>query len=341
MTGEPSSSSSSPNGAAAAAPTDAQIHAIRAFNRFYTRRAGVLDPYLKSDMSLTDVRVLYEIHHGSGRITASDIAKTIGHDNGYLSRILKRFEKSGWVSRRPNPADARQSLLALTAAGEEVYAPLQAKSHAEASALVSDLGAADRARVIEAMGTIESLLAGAAEPAAEVAPHNPTPAPAPAVTLRGLLPGDLGWVVQQHGEIYAKEYNWDVRFEALVADIVGGFVKNYDASRERVWIAEVGGERVGSVFLVQGGEPATAKLRLLILGPGARGLGLGGRLVDEAIVFAREAGYDKVELWTHSCLLAARRIYAKRGFELTSTETYDGFGCTGLVGEFYELDLAK
>ncbi|TXT10562.1 hypothetical protein VHUM_02067 [Vanrija humicola] len=195
------------------------------------------------------------------------------------------------------------------------------------------------------MGTIEALLRGTAEPEpeAEAAPPAPAPAPgpapAPAVTLRGLQPGDLGWVVQQHGEIYAKEYNWDVRFEALVADIVGGFVKNYDASRERVWIAEVGGERVGSVFLVQGSTPATAKLRLLILGPGARGLGLGGRLVDEAIAFARSAGYDKVELWTHSCLLSARRIYAKRGFVLTSSEVYDGFGCTGLVGEFYELDL--
>ncbi|WOO83031.1 Putative HTH-type DNA-binding domain-containing acetyltransferase YbfA [Vanrija pseudolonga] len=329
-------------------PTDAQIHAIRAFNRFYTRRAGVLDPYLKSDMSLTDVRVLYEIHHGGGHITASDIAKTIGHDNGYLSRILKRFDKSGWVSRRPNPADARQSFLALTGTGEEVYAPLQAKSHAEAAALVAELSAADRVRVIEAMDTIETLLRGAtasaeAETETDTTPAHPAPAPAttPAVTLRGLQPGDLGWVVQQHGEIYAKEYDWDVRFEALVAGIVEGFVKNYDASRERVWIAEVGGERVGSVFLVQGSTKATAKLRLLILGPGARGLGLGSRLVDEAIAFAREAGYEKVELWTHSCLLAARAIYAKRGFVLTSSEVYDGFGQTGLVGEFYELDLGK
>ncbi|MGH8821128.1 MAG: bifunctional helix-turn-helix transcriptional regulator/GNAT family N-acetyltransferase [Rhodoferax sp.] len=305
-------------------PSTDDIRAVRAFNRFYTQRIGVLDPYLDSEFSLTEVRVLYELAHRD-QPTATELARDLALDAGYLSRILRRFEGKGWLARVPSPADARQSLLALTPAGHQVFAPLQQQSRDEAAALLAALKPGEQQKLVSAMVTVQRLLA----------PADPTPTRS--IVLRDPQPGDLGWVVQQHGEIYAREYGWNSEFEALVADIVGKYLKNLQPDFEKCWIAELDGERVGAVFVVR--KSATvAQLRLLILGPQARGLGLGGRLTDECIAFARSKGYKKMRLWTNSCLDAARAIYAKRGFRLVKSEPYHGFG-HDLVGETWELRL--
>ena len=303
----------------------AAVKAIRQFNRFYTRRIGALDPYLGSEMSLTDVRVLYELAHRETAV-ASEIGRDLGLDAGYMSRILRRFETEGWLTRAPHPRDARQSVLRLTEAGHAAFAPLQQKSRDEAAALLSSLVPAQRQQLVQAMGTVQSLL----DPAA-------TPARPQAVILRDPAPGDIGWVVQQHGEVYAREYGWDSTFEALVAEIAGEFLRKFQPEWERCWIAELNGERVGAIFVVRK-SASVAQLRLLILAPAARGLGLGGRLVDECIAFARRKGYRKMVLWTNSCLLAARGIYAKRGFQLTKSEPHESYG-QQLVGETWELKL--
>ncbi|WP_225783232.1 bifunctional helix-turn-helix transcriptional regulator/GNAT family N-acetyltransferase [Xenophilus sp. Marseille-Q4582] len=310
---------------APAVPVD-QVKAVRRFNRFFTRRIGVLAPYLGSELSLTDVRILYELAHREG-LSATQLQRELGLDGGYLSRILKRYEKAGWLSRTPHPKDARQSLLQLTEAGHAAFAPLQQKSREEAAALLAPLAPARRAEAVQAMARIEALL----EPAPAAAP------PVRTAVLRDPAPGDLGWVVQQHGEVYAREYGWDLRFEALVADIAAQFVNKFDAAWEKCWIAELDGERVGAIFVVR--KSATvAQLRMLILAPQARGLGLGARLTDEALAFARAKGYRKMVLWTNSCLTAARGIYAKRGFVLDKSEAYEGFG-QQLVGETWSLKL--
>lgn len=312
---------------AATVPVDA-VRAVRQFNRFFTRRMGVLDPYLGSTLSLTDVRVLYELAHREAPV-ASELARDLGLDRGYLSRILRRFEAAGWIRRSPSPHDARQSVLALTAAGRESFEPLQQRSREEAAALLAPLPPARRHEVVQAMQRIEALLA----------PQGAAPGPAKVAVLRDPVPGDLGWVVQQHGETYWREYGWDARFEALVADIAAQFVKRFQPAWERCWIAEMDGERVGAVFVVR--KSATvAQLRMLILSPEARGLGLGARLTDECIAFARAKGYRKMVLWTNSCLTAARGIYAKRGFTLVKSEPYEGFG-QSLVGEHWELTLGQ
>lgn len=304
----------------------AAVKAVRQFNRFYTRRIGALDPYLDSDMSLTDVRVLYELAHRESAV-ASEIGKDLGLDGGYLSRILRRFEGAGWLTRETHPKDARQSLLRLTEAGHAAFAPLQQKSRDEARALLSALSAPQQRQLIDAMHTVQALI----EPAAN-APTKPRTA-----VLRDPGPGDIGWVVQQHGEIYAREYGWNSEFEALVAEIAGQFLRKFRPEWERCWIAELDGERVGAVFLAR--KSATvAQLRLLILAPQARGLGLGARLTDECIAFARHKGYKKMVLWTNSCLVAARGIYAARGFKVVKSEPYEGFG-QQLVGETWELKL--
>ena len=312
------------------APTPAaaesnHIKALRGFNRFYTRRIGVLNPYLGSELSLTEVRVLYELAHRD-QPTATELALDLALDTGYLSRILRRFETKGWIARVPSPADARQSLLALTPAGHKAFAPLQQKSRDEAAALLAPLSVRDRHQLIEAMDRVQRLL-------------DPTSASGkpPVALLRAPQPGDMGWVVQQHGEIYAREYNWNAEFEALVADIVAQYMRNYQPEWERCWMAELDGKRVGSVFVVRKSK-TVAQLRMLILTPQARGLGLGARLTDECIAFARSKGYKKMELWTNSCLGAARGIYAKRGFKLVKSEAYQGFG-QSLVGETWELKL--
>lgn len=303
----------------------AHIQAVRNFNRFYTQRIGVLDPYLGSDLSLTEVRVLYELAHRD-QPTASELGRDLALDAGYLSRILRRFESKGWLARVPSVADARQSLLALTEAGHKVFAPLQQQSRDEATALLATLGAGDRQQLVNAMGTVQRLLARATEPA-----------PTRTIVLRDPKPGDMGWVVQQHGEIYASEYGWNSEFEALVANIVSKYLKDFQPDSEKCWIAELDGERVGAVFVVRK-TASVARLRMLILNRQARGLGLGGRLVDECIQFARSKGYKKVQLWTNSCLDAARALYAKRGFRLLRSEPYHGFG-HDLVGETWELRL--
>jgi len=304
----------------------AAVKAVRRFNRFYTRRIGALDPYLGSEMSLTDVRVLYELAHRETAV-ASEIGKELGLDGGYLSRILRRFEGAGWLTRETHSKDARQSLLRLTEAGHAAFAPLQQKSRDEARALLSPLSAPQQRQLLDAMQTLQSLV----EPAAN-APAKPRTA-----VLRDPAPGDIGWVVQQHAEIYAREYGWNREFEALVAEIAGRFLRKFQPGWERCWIAELEGERVGAVFLAR--KSATvAQLRLLILAPRARGLGLGARLTDECIAFARDKGYRKMVLWTHSCLLAARGIYAARGFKLVRSQPYEGFG-QQLVGETWELKL--
>ena len=306
--------------------TVAQVKAVRGFNRFYTQRIGVLDPYLGSELSLTEVRVLYELAHRD-QPAASELGRDLVLDAGYLSRILRRFEARGWLVRSPSPADARQSLLKLTEAGHAFFAPLQQQSRDEAAALLEALPAADRPRLIDAMATVQKLLGDGNRP----------PGPG-TVVLREPRPGDMGWVVQQHGEIYAREYGWNQEFEGLVAGVVAGFVKNFQPQWERCWIAEVDGRRAGSVFVVR--KSATvAQLRLLILAPQARGHGLGARLTDESLAFARARGYRKMVLWTNSNLLAARDIYARRGFELVKSEPYTGYGGNALVGETWELRL--
>lgn len=301
----------------------AQVKALRRFNRFYTQRIGVLAPYLGSAFSLTEVRVLYELAHRD-QPTATELARDLALDAGYLSRILRRFESQAWVERRPSRADARQSLLRLTDAGHRVFAPLQQRSRDEATALLAQLPAPARRELTRALATVQGLLDPAARPQASV-------------TLRDPQPGDMGWVVQQHGEIYAREYGWNNEFEALVAGIVSGYLRNLKPDWERCWIAELDGERCGSAFVVR--KSATvAQLRMLILTPQARGQGLGARLTDECIAFARGKGYKKMLLWTNSCLDSARAIYAKRGFELVKSEPYAGFG-QNLVGETWSLRL--
>jgi DNA-binding MarR family transcriptional regulator/GNAT superfamily N-acetyltransferase len=309
----------------APAANAAHLKAVRGFNRFYTQRIGVLDPYLGSEFSLTEVRVLYELAHRD-QPTATELGRDLSLDAGYLSRILRRFESRGWLARVPSPADARQSLLKLTEAGHAVFAPLQQKSRDEAAALLAALAPHDQGKVVGAMATVQRLLAGETKPGATRT-----------MLLRDPEPGDMGWVVQQHGEIYAREYGWNSEFEALVADIAGKYLKNYQPEWEKCWIAEVDGERAGAVFVVR--KSATvAQLRMLILTPQTRGLGLGGRLTDACIAFARSKGYKKMVLWTNSCLTAARAIYAKRGFKLIKSEPYQGFG-HDLVGETWELKL--
>lgn len=300
-----------------------QVKAVRAFNRFYTQRIGVLKRYLDTDFTLTEVRVLYELAHRPP-LTARDLVRDLQLDAGYLSRILRRFEDHGWLSRGPAPNDARQSLLRLTEKGYATFAPLQQKSREETAALLSGVPATARPQLIEAMETVHRLL-------------DPPASPQRKVTLRDPRPGDMGWVIQMHGELYAREFGFDAEFEALVAEIAAKFLREFDPEREKGWIAEVDGQRAGCVFLVR--QSATvAKLRLLLLRPEARGLGLGGRLTDACIAFARARDYRKLVLWTQSNLTAARAIYASRGFVLKHSEPNEAFG-QKLVSETWELKL--
>jgi DNA-binding MarR family transcriptional regulator/N-acetylglutamate synthase-like GNAT family acetyltransferase len=299
----------------------ADVKAVRAFNRFYTQRIGILKRYLDTDFTLTEVRVLYELAHREG-LTATDLVRELTLDPGYLSRILRRFEAQGWITREPAPHDGRQSLLQLTEAGHATFAPLQQKSRDETASLLAPLPPEVRGRLVGALGTVYKLL----QPHAERQ-----------VLLRDPGPGDLGWVVQAHGEQYAREFGYSSEFEALVAEIAAHYLRKFDPAWEKGWIAEVNGERVGSVFVVRKSK-TVAKLRLLILLPQARGLGLGGRLVDECIAFARSKGYRKMVLWTQSHLEAARAIYAARGFRRVQSEDYHDFG-KDLTSETWELVL--
>ncbi|MDB5898425.1 MAG: transcriptional regulator, MarR family [Ramlibacter sp.] len=299
------------------------VKALRAFNRFYTQRIGVLRRYLDTDFTLTEVRVLYELAHRPP-LTARELVRDLELDAGYLSRILRRFEQQGWLHREKAAHDGRQALLRLTEAGYAAFAPLQQKSRDETAALLAAVPRPERPGLIEALARVQRLL-------------QPADAPPRRITLRAPGPGDLGWVVQAHGEIYAREYGFDSEFEALVAQIAAKFLREFDPESERGWIAEVDGERAGCVFLVRKSR-TVAQLRLLILRPEARGLGLGGRLTDECIAFARGKGYRKIVLWTQSHLLAAREIYRSRGFSLAQSEPYAAFG-QQMVSETWERKL--
>jgi DNA-binding MarR family transcriptional regulator/GNAT superfamily N-acetyltransferase len=299
------------------------VKAVRAFNRFYTQRIGVLRRYLDTDFTLTEVRVLHELAHRPP-LTSRELVRDLELDAGYLSRILKRFEAKGWLAREAAPHDGRQSLLRLTEAGYATFAPLQQKSRQETAALLATVAAPARPRLIKALETVHQLLA-------------PPAAAQRRVTLRDPRPGDLGWVVQMHGELYAREYGFDATFEALVADIAAKFIRDFDPGREKGWIAEVDGERAGCVFVVR--KSATvAQLRLLLVRPEARGLGLGGRLTDACIAFARAHGYRKMMLWTQDNLTAARAIYQSRGFDLKEAAPNQAFG-QDLVSEIWERKL--
>lgn len=301
-----------------------EVLAVRRFNRFYTRRIGVLhEGLLESPFSLTEARVLYELAQRD-RPPASALALELGLDAGYLSRILRGFQKRGLLERKPSQNDRRQSLLSLTRKGHEAFQALNTRSSDEVRALLDKLPAAERRRLIEAMGAILGLLGAR--------PENRTP-----YLLRPHQPGDMGWVVHRHGVLYAREYGYDEDFEALVARIVARFVERFDPKRERCWIAEKDGESVGSVFLVKKSK-GVAQLRLLLVEPKARGLGIGERLVGECIRFARQAGYRRMTLWTQNDLYAARRIYEKAGFRMVREEPHTSFG-RELVAETWELVL--
>ena len=300
------------------------VSAIRRFNRFYTKHIGVLrERHLDSPFSLTEVRVLYELAHRDG-LTASTLGRELALDSGYLSRILRSFEQRGLIEKTRSESDARKTHLRLTDNGRTAFAPLDSRANEEIAALVERVHPDDRRRLSEAMRTIERVLVPGAEASRSY-------------LIRTHQPGDIGWVVYRHGVLYAREYGWDERFEALVAQIVAEFVQNFDARRERCWIAEQNGERVGSAFLVRKTD-TIAKLRLLLVEPKARGLGIGHRLVEECIRFARQAGYERMTLWTNSVLHAARRIYEEAGFTLVSEEPHAMFG-KDLVGQTWELEL--
>jgi len=307
-----------------ATPADPRVDAVRRFNRLYTRRIGALRAgLLDSPFSLAEARLLYELAHRD-RPAAAELARDLGLDAGYLSRLLRGLERRRLISRERSRSDARQSLLSLTAAGRRTFATLDTRSNAEVRAMLGKLSDAGQRRLVEAMRDVERLLGAAPEPKV---PY----------LLRPHRPGDMGWVVHRHAALYAQEYGWDERFEALVATIVAKFIDNFDPQRERCWIAERDGEIVGSVFLVTK-SPTVAQLRMLYVEPGARGLGIGKRLVDECERFAREKGYRKIVLWTNSILHAARHIYEAAGYRLVAEEPHHSFGHR-LVGQTWELKL--
>lgn len=305
-------------------PLAAPVDAVRRFNRFYTRKIGVLNEgLLESPFSLTETRVLYELAQRDDA-TASDLLRELDLDPGYLSRMLSRLQKLKLIERRRSHEDARRSHLSLTAAGRKTFAQLNERSDRQMASLIGHLGAPEQKQLTELLRGVRHVLSKPEERAGEV-------------KLRDPAPGELGWVVQRHGALYAQEYGWDERFEGLVAAIVGEYVEKRDARREHCWIAELGGERVGCVFLVRQSD-RVAKLRLLLVEPSARGHGVGRKLVEACVAFAREAGYRKVVLWTNSVLLAARHIYERVGFKRVAAKEHHSFG-HDLVGETWELVL--
>lgn len=301
-----------------------RVEAVRRFNRFYTKQIGVLhEGLLRSPFSLTEARVIYELAHHE-KTTATELSNELELDAGYLSRILRSFKKRGLIDKHLSLTDGRQNLLSLTEQGKEAFATLNARSRNEIGTMLGDLSAPDQNRLVKAMHTIEGLLGARAE---HRVPY----------LLRPHQPGDMGWVVQRHGVLYAEEYGWDEQFEALVASIVAKFAQRYNPKQERCWMAEMGGEVVGSVFLVKHSK-RVAQLRLLLVEPKARGQGLGTRLVNECVRFARQVGYRKTVLWTNSVLNAARHIYEEAGFRRVHEEPHHSFG-HDLIGENWELKL--
>lgn len=309
-------------------PSKSQIASVRRFNRFYTREVGALRKnFLDTPWSLGEMRVLFEIANGA-EVTASDIAKALDFDAAYLSRMLARFEKDGLVTRTRSDADGRVSYLGLSTRGRTRFAAANARQLEQTTTMLARLGGAERERLVGAMQAIEALVAG------EVAGDS--------CTLRDPAPGDLGWMVKRHGELYFEEYGWSGPFEGMCARIVSDFVANFDAKLEKCWIAVMCGEPVGCVMLVKDDPKArkadVARIRLLLLDPKARGMGLGRRLAEECVAFARARGYRRVTLWTHAELTAARAIYAKLGFRKTGQESHDDWGGKA-TSEFWDLDL--
>ena len=301
-----------------------RTEAVRRFNRFYTKRIGVLhEGLLSSAFSLAEVRVLYEIAHRTNP-TATELARSLDLDPGYLSRILRKFQSRGFLTKKISKADARQSHLTLTRKGQAAFVPLDERARKEVTAMLASLLPAEQSRLIGSMRAIEELLSNQVNKR-------------PTIILRQHQPGDMGYVTHRHGALYAQEHGYNEEFEALVAEICAHFIRNFDPKRERCWIAEREGEIVGSVFLVKK-SPTVAKLRLMYVEPKARGLGIGKRLVEECMRFARQVGYRKITLWTNSVLLAARHIYQKAGFRLVHEERHHSFG-HDLIGETWELEL--
>jgi DNA-binding MarR family transcriptional regulator/GNAT superfamily N-acetyltransferase len=310
-----------------------EIARVRAFNRDYTRRIGVLsEGLLDSPYSLTQVRVMYEIAHRRG-VTAGELAAELDLDPGYLSRMLKGFETKKLLVRTPAPEDGRRQHLRMTPAGMRVFAPLEKRSQEQVRGMLGALDEERRRILLEAMDTIQNALEKSSSEKSQPEKGDL----ARRLILRSHRPGDMGWVVQRHGEIYHQEYGWNEEFEALVAEITAEFVRKLDVTRERCWIAEHDGRRVGCIFLVAK-DATTAKLRLLLVDPDARGLGVGRKLVAECVRFARAAGYRKIVLWTQEILTAARHLYTEAGFVKTAREPHRSFG-HDLIGENWEREL--
>ena len=306
----------------------ARIAAVRRFSRFYTRKIGVLDRrFLKSDFSLSEGRVLYELAHCPG-LTARDLGERLGIDAGYLSRMLKTFAKRGLVRRTRSAADGRERTLGITPAGRRALAPLDRRSHADVGALLAALPDEKQRLLIDAMSAIEFLLGS------DEAPTAPAHA---GYVLRGPRPGDIGWIIHRQEVLYWREYGFNDEFEALIAGILSQFIKDFDPKMERCWIAERDGEIAGSVFVVKK-SPSVAQLRMLYVEPNARGLGIGRRLVAECVAFARRKRYRKMTLWTNDVLVSARKIYEAAGFRLVKQERHRSFG-KNLVGQNWELKL--
>lgn len=305
------------------------IHEIRAFNRFYTNLIGALDysKHLYTPYTLTESRVLYELAH-TPRTDAADLRAELSLDAGYLSRLLAKFERDGLVERAPSEVDSRRQRITLTPRGRQAAALLDERSGEAVASLLAKVPAEERSRLAEAMGTVREIL-GSGRAGNREGP-----------VLRDPGPGELGWVVQRHGALYAAEYGWNADFEGLVARIVADFAQDHDPHLERVWIAELDGRPVGSVMCVRDDAPATARLRLLLVEPEARGLGLGDRLVRSVVDFAREVGYRELVLWTNDVLAGARRIYQRAGFTLVAEKPHRSYG-RDLVGQDWRLLLQE
>jgi DNA-binding MarR family transcriptional regulator/GNAT superfamily N-acetyltransferase len=306
------------------AELDRRIAAVRRFNRFYTVKLGVLsDPFLNTSFSLTEGRLLHALAHHDGA-TATWLGRELDLDAGYLSRILRDLERQGLIVRNPSRQDGRQVMISLTSDGRDAFEPLNKASQAAIGTMLAPLADGDQDRLVAAMRVISALL-------------GETPEPGPAFVLRSHRPGDMGWITARHGALYSEEYGLNHKMEAYVAEVVAKFLRDFDPTREHCWIAEQDGAPIGSVFIVKESD-GIARLRILIVEPKARGLGVGRRLVEECVRFARRAGYGEITLWTHSILIAARRIYDSVGFRIVDTETHDEFG-PELVGETWSLRL--
>ncbi|MFC5446527.1 bifunctional helix-turn-helix transcriptional regulator/GNAT family N-acetyltransferase [Rhizobium halophytocola] len=304
-------------------PERAMLEAVRAFNRFYTNRLGVLArDYLETPYSLTEARVLYELG-ARPQLSASTLIGELGVDAAYLSRILRKFRNDGLVETRPDPADKRSQILQLTEAGRHVHTDLARRARRQIEGEIEHLGSDARLHLLQAMRDIETLLAPAS--------------PAPLILLRPHRVGDIGWLVEAQAAAYAREYGWNAKFEALIAEVAGQFLASFNPAREHCWIAEQNGARLGCVMVADGGG-AEARLRLLYLEPAARGQKLGRRLVEECIRFARQAGYSTLTLWTNDVLTAALRIYQTAGFRLVKQEAHALFG-PPCMGQTWVLDL--